>query len=141
MRSSGAYVFPWYRYRSALVATEDVHTQSMLKEALGRAGYAAELCGDARLLLGPQKTVRHSLLVLKDEGAGRDIVRALRKQGTRTPVLLLSGATVDSTQSLDSDIGNVECLSTPFTMVSLQLAIGKVSQNDPPRSEGSPKIS
>ena len=138
-RRSRAYQFPWVGDRSALVAAEDAHTRSYVKEALARSGYTASLCGDIRIVLEREKTAGHSFLILKHEDTGMDVVRSLRKQGTRIPVILLSGSTLEPSAPLDPEVGIVERLSTPFTLETLQLAIAKVCQNESPRSGPSPR--
>jgi DNA-binding response OmpR family regulator len=131
-KSSGAYRFPWYGDRSALVADEDSHTRKYLKEALARAGYAAHICGDTRRILESGTTASHSFLILRSGKPGMEVLRMLRKQGNPIPVILFSGAALDQQEPLVPDAGLVGRLSAPFTLESLRLAIAKVCQFDTP---------
>lgn len=133
-KRSGAYLFPWYGDRSALVADEDSHTRKYFKEALARAGYAADVCVDSRMILEGGTTAGHSFLVLRSGKPGMDVLRMLRKQGNPIPVILFSGAAIDQQAPLDPEAGVVGRLSAPFTLESLQLAIAKVCHFDTPPS-------
>jgi DNA-binding response OmpR family regulator len=110
------------------VAAEDSEVQRYVKEALARSGYSADACGDSRMILEEEKTTGHSFVIMNGGDAGVEIVRTLRRQGTRIPVIFLSGNAKRMTP--DSGMGIVERLSTPFTLETLQLAIAKVCHID-----------
>lgn len=112
------------------MALEDSHARRYLKEALSRAGYAAVLSGDSRIILERRKTAGHSFAILEGGAPVLDTLRTLRKQGNPIPVLLLSGAGPGLPTSGSPDVGTVGHLSAPFTLETLQLAIGNLYHSD-----------
>lgn len=127
----GAYAFPWYGRRSALVLDENDQTRRYLREGLARAGYATEFCNDARALLESDGVEGRSFLILRSGDAGRELLKALRDQGRRIPVLFLSSETITPRDSAEDGSGIVAWLSAPFTLESLMGAIGELSHFDP----------
>jgi DNA-binding NtrC family response regulator len=120
-----AHSLSWHSPRKAFAAAQDSQVRKHIKEALSRAGYAADVVEDVRMILKHPKTAGHSFLVLEKGVAATDVVRQLRKLGTDTPVIILSGGPGEDLLP-DSGPEFVEHLALPFTLKSLQVAIDRV---------------
>lgn len=116
--------FRQHRSCRALVATEDTRLRRYVAEALSRANYPVDGCGGGRQeILECCGAKRPSFLVMDlppDSLAGIEVIRELRARGTSIPVILLSAAPCE-----DAGDPAVECLTKPFTLETLELAIDR----------------
>lgn len=123
-RNPREHLFRRHRSCRGLVATDDLQLREFVAEALSRAGYPVARCGgDLREILRRCGTERPSFLivdVIPESLTGIDAVRELRARGVTIPVILLSGGACEEAATL-----GVECLSKPFTLETLELAIDR----------------
>jgi two-component system OmpR family response regulator len=102
-----------------LVVEDEPDLAATLRKALGEAGFAVDVAGDGRDAMWHADAGVHDLIVLDlmlPLVDGWEVVRGLRAQGNRTPVLVLTArdATADKVRALDA--GADDYLTKPFTL-------------------------
>jgi two-component system response regulator QseB len=112
-----------FAVRPRLLLVEDDHELvTLLSRALGEADYLVEAARDGQAGLHLALTRRYDVMVI-DRGLpavdGLDLIGRLRRQGVRTPVLVLSayGTVADRVTGLDA--GAEDYLVKPFDVAEL----------------------
>ncbi len=105
-----------------LLIEDDKETVRYLVKALGESGHAADAAGDGEQGLALAREGHYDVLVVDrmlPERDGLSVVRTLRAEGLRTPVLFLSalGAVDDRVKGLKA--GGDDYLTKPFAMSEL----------------------
>lgn len=105
-----------------LVVEDEPEIIEFISEALAKAGFAVTRANDGSAALTALTGGNHDVVVLDITLPGRDglsVLRELRKQGDKTPVLLLSGrsAVHEKVEGLNS--GADDYLSKPFALAEL----------------------
>lgn len=119
-----------------LVAEDDPGLRSVLERGLRRSGYAVDAVEDGDRALRFLRIYEYEAAVLDwrmPGTSGLDVVRELRRRGTRVPVLMLTAmdTTDDRVQGLDA--GADDYLVKPFELAEL-LARIRALQRRPPVS-------
>ncbi len=119
-----------------LVAEDDPGLRSVLERGLRRSGYAVDAVEDGDRALRFLRIYEYEAAVLDwrmPGTSGLDVVRELRRRGTRVPVLMLTArdTTEDRVQGLDA--GADDYLVKPFELAEL-LARIRALQRRPPVS-------
>ncbi|MBH0123739.1 response regulator transcription factor [Rhodococcus zopfii] len=107
---------------SVLLVEDDARLADLLVELLTDEGYRVDVAGDAQAGLQLGLTGRHDVVVLDRGLPGRDgieVLRALRRRGVGTPVLVLTarGTLGDRVEGLDA--GAEDYLVKPFEIPEL----------------------
>ena len=103
-----------------LVIDDDLPILTLMRNVLGAFGFEARVASSGAQALA---TVREEKpdLVLLDKNlpgmSGTEIVRALRKEGSLVPILILSGAPVDPDEI--ERLGAAGAILKPFDVVDL----------------------
>lgn len=105
-----------------LVAEDDKKTASFISKALKAEGFGVDVMGSGDEALAAVKAVSFDAVILDIMLIGRDglsVVRQMRAQGIRTPVLLLSarGETNERVEGLNA--GADDYLPKPFALAEL----------------------
>ena len=105
-----------------LVVEDEMKTAALVRKALENEGFAVDLCGRGDGALAAALATPFDGIVLDIMLPGRDglsVLRQLRAQGNRTPVLLLSarGAVGERVEGLDA--GADDYLPKPFVLAEL----------------------
>jgi DNA-binding response OmpR family regulator len=119
-----------------LVAEDDPGLRSVLERGLRRGGYVVDAVPDGDLALRYLCSYEYEVVVLDwrmPGTSGLDVVREVRRQGMRVPVLMLTArdTTADRVQGLDA--GADDYLVKPFELAEL-LARIRALQRRPPIS-------
>lgn len=122
-----------------LLLEDDLETASLLEDGLVHAGHGVAVASDAQaaLLLAQEQLFDVAVIDRMLPGSdGLSLVRAWRKAGQRTPVLMLSamGAIADRVEGLEA--GADDYLIKPFAMEELLariVALKRRSAEDNPR--------
>ena len=117
VRYPDGHAGPWRRLPSVLVMGGDEQAGRFAVEALGRAGFRAEIASDDSL--APEW---RDFILLQDDSGGVEPVLRLRERGFRMPILLAGAGPGDEFAPGD-ETGVVERLRTPYTLQSLREAI------------------
>ena len=100
-----------------LVAEDDESFGEVLARALRKGGYVVDLVADGRTALAYARCYDYSVAVLDwrmPAVPGIDVVRQLRRRGSRLPVLMLSGRTAAHDRVAGLDAGADDFLVKPF---------------------------
>ena len=122
-----------------LIIEDDKETVRYLVKALGESGHAADAAGDGEQGLAMAREEQYDVLVVDrmlPERDGLSVVRTLRAEGVRTPVLFLSalGAVDDRVKGLKA--GGDDYLTKPFALSELLARIeALVRRAQPEESE------
>jgi CheY-like chemotaxis protein len=121
--------------KRALVADDDEATGRLLREALAREGYQAELRRDGRealerLLEGPPVDLV-VLDVLMPGLTGVDVLRALRERGRDVPVVVMSSFLSEEVRRACRSLGRVGLLEKPFGVEDLRRAVSQAVRRVP----------
>ncbi len=124
-----------------LVVEDDVKAASYLANALRESGHTSELATDGETGLNLAQTDHFDVLVLDrmlPRLDGLSIVETLRREGNRTPVLILSalGAVDDRVAGLRA--GGDDYLTKPYAFSELLARIEALARRSSPE-EASPK--
>ena len=105
-----------------LIVDDDESVQTMLYKALRSAGMEAQIAssGEQALLLAKQR--RYDLILMDVNMQGLDgfgVVSQLRRDGVRTPIIIVSGRKEDYDTLYGLDIGADDYVTKPFNPVVL----------------------
>jgi DNA-binding response OmpR family regulator len=117
-----------------LVAEDDDALGAVLVTGLSSRGYVVDLVTDGQSALSYTRCYDYAVAVLDwlmPGLSGIDVVRHLRRGGTRTPVLLISGKTESEDRVAGLDAGADDYLVKPFAFDEL-LARVRALQRRPP---------
>jgi two-component system OmpR family response regulator len=115
--------------RRILVADDEEYTRDLLATALRFVGYEVELAADGQEAYAATRTFRPDLIVLDVMMPARDgfeVLDALRRDGTSTPVIFLSArdTTDDKLRGLTG--GGDDYVTKPFSLEEVVARIGAV---------------
>lgn len=105
-----------------LVVEDEKKTASFVRKALEAEGFAVDVCGHGDAALVAALTTPFDGIVLDIMLPGRDglsVLRQLRAQGNRTPVLLLSARGQVDERVAGLDAGAEDYLPKPFVLAEL----------------------
>src|ERR1700722_11150032 len=105
-----------------LVAEDDSALRSVLERGLRGAGYAVDAVADGATALDFLAVYEYQLAVLDWRmpcGTGIEVVRALRRRGSRLPVLLLTERDTSADRVAGLDEGADDYLVKPFDFPEL----------------------
>ena len=117
-----------------LVVEDDPDVSALLRAALGRQGYAVDVSGDGDEGLALALGNDYDVVLLDGSLPGRDgfsICRALREQGRRMPVLMLTGRQSVHDRELGMEAGADDYLTKPFALPELQARLRGVLDGEP----------
>lgn len=105
-----------------LVVEDEKRTAAFVRKALQAEGFAVDVCGDGAEALATARVTPFDAMVLDIMLPGRDglsVLRQLRQNGNKTPVLLLSarGAVDERVEGLNA--GADDYLPKPFVIAEL----------------------
>lgn len=124
-----------------LIIEDDSKTASYLAKALRESGHAAEIAGDGESGLVAAREGGFDVLIVDrmlPQRDGLSVIQALRSEGIRTPVLVLSalGAVDDRVEGLRA--GGDDYLAKPFALSELLARIEALVRRASPE-ESAPK--
>jgi DNA-binding response OmpR family regulator len=105
-----------------LVVEDDPRVARLVGRALEEAGHRVELAADGVAALTAAETGAHDLIVLDvmlPEMDGLEVCRQLRRQGLRTPILMLTARDAVSDRVRGLDVGADDYLVKPFALEEL----------------------
>jgi DNA-binding response OmpR family regulator len=117
-----------------LLAEDDDILGEVLARRLRNSGYVVDLVGDGETALSYTRCYDYSVAVLDwliPRMSGIDVVRQLRRRGTRTPVLMISGKDTPADRVAGLDAGADDYMVKPFDFDEL-LARLRALQRRPP---------
>jgi DNA-binding response OmpR family regulator len=106
----------------ALVLEDDGKTARFLAQILREEGYAVDLCATGADALRVAELGGHDLVLLDwvvPDMDGLSVVRELRRRGSLTPILMLSGRSQVSERVLGLETGADDYLTKPFEVEEL----------------------
>jgi DNA-binding response OmpR family regulator len=117
-----------------LIAEDDDTLGEVLARRLRNSGYVVDLVGDGETALSYTRCYDYAVAVLDwlmPGVSGIDVVRQLRRRGTRTPVLMISGKDTPADRVAGLDAGADDYMVKPFDFAEL-LARLRALQRRPP---------
>ena len=105
-----------------LVVEDEVKVASFIRRALEEESYAVDLCEDGPKGLDLALTGSYDAIILDvmlPQLSGLDILRGLRKEGIRTPVLVLTARSQIGQKVQGLDAGADDYLTKPFAIEEL----------------------
>jgi DNA-binding response OmpR family regulator len=134
-------IMPMTRLASILLVDDEVEILDAITEYLEREGYAVTRAIDGEEALRKVRNERPDLVLL-DLGlpglSGLDVLRRLREDHPRVPVVMLTGLNDEGQARRTLQMGAVDYISKPFDLDHLNrvvlAAIGRTF--DPPMSQG-----
>jgi DNA-binding response OmpR family regulator len=105
-----------------LVAEDQTDIRDLIALNLRHAGYAVTPVADGRAALDSQAARAADLLILDLMMPGLDgleVCKALRAQGTATPILMLTAKSTELDRVLGLELGADDYLTKPFSMAEL----------------------
>jgi len=106
-----------------LLVEDDPAMQTTLQRALSRRGMAVQACGDGRLALQQWTDAPPDVVMLDLSLPGMDglqVLAAARRQGLRTPVLILTARGTVGDRILGLNAGADDYLPKPFDLEELE---------------------
>ena len=121
-----------------LVIEDDRETAQFLQRSLRESGHAADIAGDGESGLGMAREGRYDVLIVDRMLPRRDglsVVQALRAEGARTPVLILSalGEVDDRVKGLRA--GGDDYLTKPYAYTELLARIEALARRPVPEEQ------
>ena len=121
-----------------LVIEDDRETAQFLQRSLRESGHAADVAGDGENGLGMAREGRYDVLIVDRMLPRRDglsVVQALRAEGARTPVLILSalGEVDDRVKGLRA--GGDDYLTKPYAYTELLARIEALARRPAPEEQ------
>ena len=114
-----------------LVADDDDAIRTLLTRILTQAGHHVTTCEDGHEALWKLKGQRYSLLVLDfhmPRRTGLEIIRDLRHNGDKTPVILMSAALHPADLKALDDVERVTCYEKIALMADVRKAIDDLAR-------------
>lgn len=105
-----------------LVAEDDPMQARLIRVYLEREGNAVQVVGDGRAALECARSARPDLIVLDvmmPMTDGLDVLRILRAESSRVPVLLLTARSTEADLLLGLDLGADDYLTKPYSPLEL----------------------
>jgi two-component system OmpR family response regulator len=129
---------PAARPMRVLVIEDDRETAQFLQRSLRESGHAADIAGDGESGLGMAREGRYDVLIVDRMLPRRDglsVVQALRAEGARTPVLILSalGEVDDRVKGLRA--GGDDYLTKPYAYTELLARIEALARRPVPEEQ------
>lgn len=117
-----------------LLVEDNPRLQSLLSEALGKAGYGVDAVGTVSDLLAHAATTTYDLVVVDlglPDGDGLEAVRKLRADGLSTPILIITarGSVDERVKGLDA--GADDYLTKPFNNAELLARVRALMRRPP----------
>lgn len=109
-----------------LVVEDEAHLAKGLKFNLTREGYDVELAGDGDLALEGYKTGAFDMMILDlmlPKLGGLEVVKAIRENDVRFPVLMLTARSADKDRASGLEAGADDYLTKPFHLPELLLRV------------------
>ncbi len=109
-----------------LVVEDEAHLAKGLKFNLTREGYDVELAGDGELALEGYKTGEFDMMILDlmlPRLGGLEVVRTIRQNDVRFPVLMLTARSADEDRASGLEAGADDYLTKPFHLPELLLRV------------------
>jgi DNA-binding response OmpR family regulator len=109
-----------------LVVEDEAHLAKGLKFNLTREGYDVELAGDGDLALEGYKTGAFDMMILDlmlPKLGGLEVVKAIRQNDVRFPVLMLTARSADEDRASGLEAGADDYLTKPFHLPELLLRV------------------
>ncbi len=109
-----------------LVVEDEAHLAKGLKFNLAREGYDVELVGDGDLALEGYKTGAFDMMILDlmlPKLGGLEVVKAIRQNDVRFPVLMLTARSADEDRASGLEAGADDYLTKPFHLPELLLRV------------------
>lgn len=109
-----------------LVVEDEAHLAKGLKFNLTREGYDVELVGDGALALEGYNTGAFDMMILDlmlPKLGGLEVVRAIRQNDVRFPVLMLTARSADEDRASGLEAGADDYLTKPFHLPELLLRV------------------
>jgi len=100
-----------------LVAEDDGHIRQGLVDSLESEGYAVAAVGDGAAALAAYRTEAPDLLLLDimmPERSGYDVCREIRREDTRTPILMLTAKGEEIDKVVGLELGADDYITKPF---------------------------
>lgn len=121
-----------------LIAEDEVKTQCYLRQGLRESGFAVEVVGDGNAALTLLREHNFDAAILDIMLPGRDgwsIVRALRAQSNRTPVLFLTARDHVEDRVRGFELGADDYLIKPFAFAELVARLRNIARHSEPAAE------
>lgn len=125
-----------------LIVDDDPHIRSVLRIALGQAGYDVTEAGDGAEGLAKARSGRFDLIVLDiglPEMDGLALCRALRASHD-TPVLFLTARQDEIDRVLGFELGGDDYVTKPFSPRELVARIGAILKRTRPAQQAGPTL-
>lgn len=109
-----------------LVADDEPQICTLLRDALARQGFDADLVHDGEAAARKLAEQTYDLVVsdvLMPLKTGVELVREMRARGRETPVVLMSSFLSDETLTACSKLEHLAFLQKPFSLQDLKLAV------------------
>src|SRR5262245_12219144 len=106
-----------------LVADDEPQIGSLLRDALARVGYAADVVGDGEAASRRLAEREYALLVtdvMMPHKTGVELLRELRGRGSDLPVVLMSSFLSDEALQACSKLEHLAFLQKPFSLADLR---------------------
>ena len=123
-----------------LVVEDEIHLQNIIKKRLVKANYSVDACGDGRealdyIAVSPYDAV--ILDIMLPGMSGLEVVKTIRKEGNRVPVLFLTARDGIDDRVQGLDCGADDYLVKPFAFEELLARIRVLlrRQSDTPTDE------
>jgi two-component system, OmpR family, response regulator MprA len=128
-----------------LVADDDRAIRESLTTTLELSGYAVTACPDGRAALGSARTDEFDLLVLDVMMPGMDglgVCRALRAEGDRVPILMITARTETADRVAGLDAGADDYVPKPYdieeVLARIRALLRRADTNRPEPSSPAP---
>jgi len=117
-----------------LVAEDDSALRSVLERGLHENGYVVDSVGDGSAALRHLRAYQYDVAVLDwrmPEHTGVEVVQELRREGDRTPILMLTARDTPSDRVTGLDSGADDYLVKPFEIAELFARIRALQRRPP----------
>ena len=126
-----------------LVVEDEEAMIAGLEYALARSGYQVEVARDGASALTLLKQGSYDLVLLDvmlPRRSGFDVLATLRRDGRRTPVILLTAKNQEMDKVRGFDLGADDYVTKPFSLAELEARIRARLRSNAPRDEGPGEI-
>ena len=125
-----------------LVAEDQTDIRDLLVMNLRSAGYEVSAVGDGREALERFNARPSDLLILDlmmPRMDGLEVCKALRAQGSATPILMLTAKTTELDRVLGLELGADDYLTKPFSLAELLARVKALLRRAAPSGPSSPR--